>query len=40
LRSVVARPDDCEQCTACVRQCPEAAIVAEPQVHRFEALVL
>jgi NAD-dependent dihydropyrimidine dehydrogenase PreA subunit len=35
LKSRVAHMADCEQCTACVKQCPECAIVAEPPVKRF-----
>jgi NAD-dependent dihydropyrimidine dehydrogenase PreA subunit len=35
LVSVVEDMEACERCTACVRQCPEAAIVAEPVVERF-----
>jgi NAD-dependent dihydropyrimidine dehydrogenase PreA subunit len=35
-KSRVARMADCEQCTACVKQCPERAILAEPPIRRFE----
>jgi NAD-dependent dihydropyrimidine dehydrogenase PreA subunit len=34
-KSRVARMIDCEQCTACVKQCPESAILAEPPVRTF-----
>ncbi|MEJ2212354.1 MAG: ferredoxin family protein, partial [Anaerolineae bacterium] len=34
-RSRVARMADCEQCTACVKQCPEEAIVAQPPIRTF-----
>jgi NAD-dependent dihydropyrimidine dehydrogenase PreA subunit len=34
-KSRVARLEDCEQCTACVKQCPERAIVAEPPIRVF-----
>jgi len=34
-RSRVARMADCEQCTACVKQCPEEAIVATPPIRTF-----
>ena len=35
-KSRVARMIDCEQCTACVKQCPESAILAEPPVRVFD----
>jgi NAD-dependent dihydropyrimidine dehydrogenase PreA subunit len=35
-RSRVAHPVACEQCTACVKQCPEHAILAESQIRVFE----
>jgi NAD-dependent dihydropyrimidine dehydrogenase PreA subunit len=34
-RSRVARMKECEQCTACVKQCPERAIAAEPPIKVF-----
>jgi NAD-dependent dihydropyrimidine dehydrogenase PreA subunit len=34
-KSRVARMADCEQCTACVKQCPERAILAEPPIGVF-----
>jgi NAD-dependent dihydropyrimidine dehydrogenase PreA subunit len=34
-RSRVARMADCEQCTACVKQCPEGAILADPPIRMF-----
>ena len=34
-KSRVARMADCEQCTACVKQCPERAILAEPPIRLF-----
>jgi NAD-dependent dihydropyrimidine dehydrogenase PreA subunit len=34
-KSRVARMRDCEQCTACVKQCPEGAILAQPPIRRF-----
>jgi NAD-dependent dihydropyrimidine dehydrogenase PreA subunit len=34
-KSRVDRMADCEQCTACVKQCPECAILAEPPVRLF-----
>jgi NAD-dependent dihydropyrimidine dehydrogenase PreA subunit len=37
-RSQVVRMADCEQCTACVKQCPERAIVAEPPIKVFEPM--
>jgi NAD-dependent dihydropyrimidine dehydrogenase PreA subunit len=37
-RSRVAHPQDCVQCTACVKQCPESAILAEPPIKVFEPL--
>jgi len=37
-KSRVARMVDCEQCTACVKQCPERAIRAEPEIKVFEAV--
>lgn len=33
----VSRPAECEQCTACVKQCLVGAVLAEPPVRRFEA---
>lgn len=35
LRSCLVDINDCERCTACVRQCPAYAIVTEPAVGRF-----
>lgn len=37
-RSEVARMAACEQCTACVKQCPERAILADPPIKLFEPL--
>jgi NAD-dependent dihydropyrimidine dehydrogenase PreA subunit len=34
-KSRVAHMADCEQCTACVKQCPERAILAEPPIKVF-----
>jgi 2-oxoglutarate ferredoxin oxidoreductase subunit delta len=34
-KSRVAHLAGCEQCTACVKQCPERAIVAEPPIKGF-----
>jgi len=34
-KSRVVRMSDCEQCTACVKQCPEHAILADPPVRGF-----
>jgi NAD-dependent dihydropyrimidine dehydrogenase PreA subunit len=34
-KSRVAHMIDCEQCTACVKQCPERAIMAEPPIKGF-----
>jgi NAD-dependent dihydropyrimidine dehydrogenase PreA subunit len=34
-KSRVARSSECEQCTACVKQCPERAIVATPPIRAF-----
>jgi NAD-dependent dihydropyrimidine dehydrogenase PreA subunit len=34
-RSRVARMESCEQCTACVKQCPENAILADPPIRVF-----
>ncbi len=34
-KSRVARPAACEQCTACVKQCPQHAIVATPPIRVF-----
>jgi NAD-dependent dihydropyrimidine dehydrogenase PreA subunit len=34
-KSRVARLADCEQCTACVKQCPERAILADPPIRVF-----
>jgi NAD-dependent dihydropyrimidine dehydrogenase PreA subunit len=36
-KSRVARFEACEQCTACVKQCPERAILADPPIKRFES---
>ena len=36
LKSRVANSGECVQCTACVKQCPEGAIVAEPPIKMFE----
>jgi NAD-dependent dihydropyrimidine dehydrogenase PreA subunit len=33
--SRVARMLDCAQCTACVKQCPETAIMADPPIRSF-----
>jgi NAD-dependent dihydropyrimidine dehydrogenase PreA subunit len=30
-----AHPEACEQCTACVKQCPEQAILADPPIRGF-----
>lgn len=35
-KSRVARLTDCEQCTACVKQCPERAILADPPIRVFD----
>jgi NAD-dependent dihydropyrimidine dehydrogenase PreA subunit len=35
-KSRVARLLDCEQCTACVKQCPERAILADPPIRTFD----
>jgi NAD-dependent dihydropyrimidine dehydrogenase PreA subunit len=35
-RSRVARSGECVQCTACVKQCPEHAILAQPPIKVFE----
>ncbi len=35
-RSRVVALAACEQCTACVKQCPEEAIVAEPPIRTFD----
>lgn len=35
-KSRIAHPAACEQCTACVKQCPEHAILAEPPIRAFE----
>jgi NAD-dependent dihydropyrimidine dehydrogenase PreA subunit len=37
LKSRMARSEACEQCTACVKQCPERAIVADPPIRVFGA---
>ena len=34
-KSRVARFEECEQCTACVKQCPERAILAKPPIKIF-----
>lgn len=36
LKSRVDQMAACEQCTACVKQCPERAILAEPPIKAFE----
>ena len=33
----VRKASECEQCTACVKQCTVGAVLAEPPVRRFEA---
>ncbi len=38
LRSQVARPDQCELCTACVKQCPAGAILADPPIRGFASV--
>jgi ferredoxin len=37
-KSRVAHVAACEQCTACVKQCPERAILAEPPIRVFESV--
>jgi NAD-dependent dihydropyrimidine dehydrogenase PreA subunit len=37
-KSRLVRPEACVQCTACVKQCPEMAIVSEPPVKMFQTL--
>lgn len=36
-KSRVARMNDCEQCTACVKQCPERAVLADPPINVFDS---
>ncbi len=38
LKSRVSSLNECVQCTACVKQCPEHAILAEPPIKTFEVL--
>lgn len=39
-KSRVIRFRECEQCTACAKQCPERAILAEPPIKVFEPVVV
>jgi NAD-dependent dihydropyrimidine dehydrogenase PreA subunit len=39
-KSRIAHPAACEQCTACVKQCPERAIVADPPIQVFETVAV